>query len=50
MKKADASIIWEDNAMNASKDIDFVQIPKEENTIKVVPISTLKSSKDSGIS
>ncbi|KZL91412.1 molybdate ABC transporter substrate-binding protein [Clostridium magnum] len=46
MKKADASIIWEDNALNAAKDIDLVQIPKEENTIKVVPISTLKSSKD----
>ncbi|WP_411682302.1 molybdate ABC transporter substrate-binding protein [Clostridium thailandense] len=46
MKKGDASIIWEDNAMNAAKDIDIVQIPKEQNTIKVVGISTLKSSKD----
>lgn len=46
MKKGDASIIWEDNAMNAAKDIDLIQIPKEQNTIKVVPISTLKSSKD----
>jgi molybdenum ABC transporter, periplasmic molybdate-binding protein len=50
MKKADASIIWEDNALNASKNVDLVQIPKEENTIKVVPISTLKSSKDTELS
>lgn len=50
MKKADASIVWEDNALNASKDIDLIQIPKEENTIKVVPISTLQSSKDKELS
>lgn len=50
MKKADASIIWEDNALNASKNIDLVQIPKEQNSIKVVPISTLKSSKDKELS
>ncbi len=42
MKKADASIIWEDNVVNA-KDIDVIQIPKEQNIIKVVPISALKS-------
>lgn len=47
MKKADASIIWEDNALNAAKNIDLIQIPKDQNLIKVVPISTLKSSKDS---
>lgn len=46
MKKADASIIWEDNALNAAKDIDFIQIPKEQNLIKKVPIATLKSTKD----
>ena len=46
MKKADASIIWEDNALNAAKAIDFIQIPKEQNSIKKVPIATLKSTKD----
>lgn len=46
MKKANASIIWEDNALNAKKNIDMIQIAKEENMIKVVPISTLKSTKD----
>ncbi|WP_242867453.1 molybdate ABC transporter substrate-binding protein [Clostridium ljungdahlii] len=46
MKKADASIMWEDNALNASKSIDLVQIPKDQNLIKTVPIAALKSSKD----
>ena len=50
MKKADASIMWEDNALNASKSIDLVQIPKDQNLIKVVPISVLKSSKDKELS
>lgn len=49
MKKADASIVWEDNALNASKNIDVVQIAKEQNLIKIVPISTLKSSKDKAL-
>jgi len=46
MGKANASIIWEDNALNAAKSIDFIQIPKEQNLIKKVPIATLKSTKD----
>jgi molybdate transport system substrate-binding protein len=46
MKKADASIMWEDNALNAAKSIDLVQIPKDQNLIKTVPIAALKSSKD----
>lgn len=46
MKKADASIVWEDNALNASKDVDLIQIPKEQNLIKVVPISILQSSEN----
>lgn len=50
MKKADASIIWEDNALNAFKQIDFISIPKEQNLIKVVPIASLKSSKDKELS
>lgn len=45
-KKADASIIWEDNALNAAKNIDIVQIPEKENLIKVIPIAALKSSKE----
>lgn len=50
MKKADASIVWEDNALDASKDIDCVQIPKERNSIEMVTISTLKSCKDKELS
>lgn len=50
MKKADASVVWEDNAANASKDIDIIQIPEKENLIKVVPISVLQSSKDQDLS
>lgn len=50
MKKADASIIWEDNALNAAKNIDLIQIPKEQNLIKKVPIATLKSTTDKDLS
>ncbi|NFE72470.1 molybdate ABC transporter substrate-binding protein [Clostridium botulinum] len=46
MKKADASIVWEDNALNAAKDIDCVQIPNEQNSVEKVNISTLKSCED----
>ena len=46
IKKADASIVWEDNALNASKDIDCIQIPKEQSSVEKVTISTLKSCTD----
>ena len=45
--KGDCSIVWEDNVLNASKDLDLVSIPESENMIKTVPICTLQSSNES---
>lgn len=45
MKQGDASIITEDNAINA-KDIDIIPIPEEQNLIEIVPIGALSFSKD----
>lgn len=44
--KGDCSVVWEDNILNASKDLDLISIPKNENMIKTIPICTLKSSSD----
>jgi len=43
MKQADASIIWEDLVANSEK-MGIVDIPGEQNIIKIVPIGTLTSS------
>ncbi len=43
MKQADASIIWEDLVVNSEK-IDIVEIPSEQNVIKIIPIGTLTFS------
>lgn len=45
MKQADASIIWEDNVMNVP-DIKAIQIPKEKNTIKTIPIAVVEKSQN----
>ncbi len=45
MKQADASIVWEDNAKDVA-DIETIEIPKEKNMIKTVPISTITKSKN----
>lgn len=44
--KGDCSVVWEDNILNASKDLDLISIPDNENSIKTIPICTLKSSND----
>jgi molybdate transport system substrate-binding protein len=43
MKQADASIIWADLVVN-SKKMEIVEIPREQNIIKIIPIGTLVSS------
>jgi len=43
MNQADASIIWEDLAVNSEK-MEIVDIPDGQNIIKIVPIGTLTSS------
>ncbi len=45
MKQADASIITEDNAINA-KDIELIAIPEAQNIIETVPIGALSFSKE----
>ncbi|MEL7596682.1 MAG: molybdate ABC transporter substrate-binding protein [Clostridiaceae bacterium] len=45
MKQADATIIWEDNVMNVP-DIKAIQIPKEKNTIKTIPIAVVEKSQN----
>ena len=44
--KGDCSIVWEDNVLNASKDLDLISIPESENMIKTIPICTLQSSNE----
>jgi molybdate transport system substrate-binding protein len=44
--KGDCSIVWEDNVLNASKDLDLISIPESENMIKTIPICTLQSSSE----
>ena len=43
MKQADASIIWEDLVVNSEK-MEIVEIPREQNIIKIIPIGTLTFS------
>jgi len=43
MKQADASIIWEDLVVNSEK-MEMVEIPREQNIIKIIPIGTLTFS------
>lgn len=47
--KGDCSIIWEDNVLNASKDLDLISIPENENMIKIIPICTLQSSNENDL-
>ncbi|MVX63410.1 molybdate ABC transporter substrate-binding protein [Clostridium chromiireducens] len=42
--KGDCSIVWEDNILNASKDLELISIPENENMIKTIPVCTLQSS------
>jgi len=44
MKQADASIITEDNAINA-KDIELISIPEDQNVIETVPVGALTFTK-----
>lgn len=44
--KGDCSIVWEDNILNASKDLELISIPESENMIKTIPVCTLQSSKE----
>ncbi len=43
MEQADASIIWEDLVVNSEK-MEIVEIPREQNIIKIIPIGTLTFS------
>ncbi|MEA1869298.1 MAG: molybdate ABC transporter substrate-binding protein [Euryarchaeota archaeon] len=43
MKQADASIIWADLVANSEK-MGIVEIPREQNIIKIIPIGTLTFS------
>ncbi|QGU94737.1 hypothetical protein GOM49_06160 [Clostridium bovifaecis] len=45
IKQADASIIWEDNVKGV-KGIEIIPILKEKNSIKTIPISSLKCSQN----
>jgi molybdate transport system substrate-binding protein len=45
----DCLIIWEDNVLNASKDLDLISIPENENMIKIIPICTLQSSNENDL-
>ncbi len=43
MGQCDAAIIWEDN-VKGIEEVEIIQIPKEINMIKTIPVCTLKSS------
>jgi len=45
MGQCDAAIIWEDN-VKGIEEVEIIQIPEENNTIKTIPVCTLKSSKN----
>ncbi len=47
MKQADASIIWEDLVVNSEK-MEIVEIPREQNIVKIIPIGTLTFSEKKG--
>ena len=48
MKQADASIIWEDLVVNSEK-MEIVEIPREQNIIKIIPIGTLMFSEQKDV-
>ncbi len=41
MKQVDASIVWEDNALNTDG-VEIIQIPDDVNQIKTIPVAVLK--------
>ncbi|MCD6133367.1 MAG: molybdate ABC transporter substrate-binding protein [Candidatus Cloacimonas sp. 4484_209] len=45
MGQADASIIWKASLLGTEDKTDIIEIPKEENIIKVIPIGRLTFSK-----
>jgi molybdate transport system substrate-binding protein len=45
MRQADASIIWKASLLGTEDKTDIIEIPKEENMIKVIPIGRLTFSK-----
>lgn len=45
MEQCDAAIIWEDN-VKGIEEVEIIQIPEEMNTIKTIPVCTLKSSNE----
>ena len=46
MGTADASIIWKASLVRTEKKTDIIEIPKEQNIIKVIPIGTLTFSEN----
>ena len=46
MGTADASIIWNASLVRTEKETDIIEIPKEQNIIKVIPIGTLTFSEN----
>jgi len=44
MSTADASIIWKASLVGTEKETDIIEIPKEQNIIKIIPIGTLTFS------
>ncbi len=46
MGTTDASIIWQASLIGTEKETDIIEIPKEQNLIKVIPIGTLKFSEN----
>ena len=45
MRQTDASIIWKASLLGTEDKTDIIDIPKEENIIKVIPIGILTFSK-----
>ena len=46
MGTADASIIWKASLVRTEEETDIIEIPKEQNIIKVIPIGTLTFSEN----
>ncbi len=46
MRQADASIIWKASLLGTENETDIIEIPKEQNIIKVIPIGTLTFSEN----
>ncbi len=46
MRQADASIIWKASLLGTEDKTDIIEIPKQQNCIKVIPIGRLTFSKD----